>query len=88
MFSRSHPSVLALLTDSSRFADEALAARDEDLWDAWAFAAVDARSALQDWHAAASDDRRSAFVAYRAALDREEHAARVLQRRAGSSRRS
>jgi hypothetical protein len=87
MFSRPRSPALALLPDSSQFAGDALVARDEDLWDAWAFAATDVGHALTEWRAAASGDRDLAYVAYRAALDREEHAARMLQMRSASSRR-
>ena len=49
--------------------------RVEDLWDAWAFAALEAQLALDHWKAAARDLKASAFRSYRAALDREERAA-------------
>lgn len=80
MFPRPRTPVDALLADTSQFFDDPLDPRDEDIWDAWVFAAADASHALHRWHAAASDDRRGAYAAYRAALDREEHAAHVLAR--------
>jgi hypothetical protein len=52
--------------------------RIEDLWDAWAFAALEAQLALDHWTAAARDLKASAFASYRAALDREERAAMRL----------
>ena len=52
--------------------------RVEDLWDAWAFAALEAQLALDHWKAAARDVKASAFASYRAALDREELAAAQL----------
>ncbi len=52
--------------------------RVEDLWDAWAFAALEAQLALGQWKAAAQDLKASAFRSYRAALDREERAAARL----------
>jgi len=52
--------------------------RVEDLWDAWAFAALEAQLALDQWKAAARDLKASAFRSYRAALDREERAAARL----------
>lgn len=53
----------------------------EDLWDAWAFAAVDAQLALNAWMTAPTDDKGDAFSGYRAALDREEQAATLLAAR-------
>jgi hypothetical protein len=52
--------------------------RVEDLWDAWAFAALEAQLALDHWKAAARELKASAFASYRAALDREERAAARL----------
>ena len=52
--------------------------RVEDLWNAWAFAALEAQLALDHWKAAARDVKASAFASYRAALDREELAAAQL----------
>jgi len=50
----------------------------QDLWDAWAFAALEAQLALDHWTTAARDLKASAFASYRAALDREERAAARL----------
>jgi hypothetical protein len=58
-------------------------ARPEALWDAWAFAAVEAELALEAWLRAAHSMKSSTFAAYRAALDREEEAAEVLAARVG-----
>jgi hypothetical protein len=55
--------------------------RPEDLWDAWAFAAMEAELALDAWRRAARELKASAFAAYRAALDREEQAAARLAER-------
>jgi hypothetical protein len=52
--------------------------RVEDLWNAWAFAALEAQLALDHWSAAARELKASAFASYRAALDREERAAMRL----------
>jgi hypothetical protein len=48
------------------------------LWDKWAFAAVEVQLAWNVWKAAARDVKLNAFLAYRAALDREEQAAAQL----------
>jgi hypothetical protein len=56
-------------------------ARPEQLWDAWAFAAVEAELALDAWKRAARDLKATAFTTYRAALDREEQAAARLAAR-------
>ena len=53
----------------------------EELWDAWAFACVEAELALDAWKRAASGLKAAAFAAYRAALDREEQAATALASR-------
>jgi hypothetical protein len=50
----------------------------EELWDAWAFAAVEVQLAGDAWKAAAREVKAAAFATYRAALDREEHAATLL----------
>jgi hypothetical protein len=47
----------------------------DDLWDAWAFAAVEVHLAFQAWKASARELKAAAFESYRAALDREEQAA-------------
>src|SRR4051812_27614203 len=52
--------------------------RIEDVFDAWVFAAEDAKLALDEWAMSTFDTRGDAFAAYRAALDREERAAAVL----------
>jgi hypothetical protein len=53
--------------------------RPADLYDAWLFAAADATLALADWRSAARSDKRGAHAAYVAALDREAHAASLLE---------
>ena len=55
--------------------------RADKLWDAWAFAAVEAELALDAWTRATRDLKATAFSAYRAALDREEQAAAQLAAR-------
>ena len=62
------------------------AARTEDLFDAWVFAARDAELALVAWSQAAAAERGQAFAVYRAALDREERAAAVLGAAAAGER--
>jgi hypothetical protein len=52
--------------------------RLEDLWDAWAFAALEVQLAADHWKAAAREVKAAAFSSYRAALDREERAAAQL----------
>ena len=52
--------------------------RVEALFDAWSFAADEARRALDAWRTSHPSDRRDAYVVYRAALDREAQAAAVL----------
>ena len=54
--------------------------RPEQLWDAWAFAAMEAELALAVWNKAKHDLKAAAFAAYQGALDREEAAAAVLRR--------
>jgi hypothetical protein len=56
--------------------------RIENLVDAWAFAADEARRALEAWRMSRPNDRGEAFAVYRAALDREDQAAVVLAARA------
>jgi hypothetical protein len=56
-------------------------ARPEELWDAWAFAAMEAELALEAWKKAAIGLKEAAFATYRAALDREEKAATDLASR-------
>ena len=53
-------------------------ARLEDVFDAWAFAADDAKLALDAWAASPTEHRAEAHAVYRAALDREQRAAAVL----------
>jgi hypothetical protein len=53
-----------------------------DLFDLWLFAAVDCSLALREWMSADWDEKADAHAAYCAALDREQHAAGVLARRA------
>ncbi len=55
------------------------ARRPADLYDAWLFAAADAKLALAAWRLALSRDRSDAYAVYVAALDREEQAAARLQ---------
>jgi hypothetical protein len=55
--------------------------RPDALWDAWAFAAVEAELALDAWLKAAQGLKDAAFAAYRDALDREEQAAAELAAR-------
>jgi len=55
--------------------------RPEELWDAWAFAAMEAELALDAWKKAAHGLKATAFAAYRSALDREEQAAAALASR-------
>ena len=52
--------------------------RPEQLWDAWAFAAMEAELALDAWKKAAHELKAAAFATYRQALDREEEAAASL----------
>jgi hypothetical protein len=63
-----------------------VAARPEALWDAWAFAAVEAELALDAWSKAAHSLKEATFAAYHAALDREEQAAAELAARLAPSR--
>jgi hypothetical protein len=53
----------------------------EALWDAWAFAAVEAELALDAWMKAAHHLKDATYAAYRQALDREEEAAADLAAR-------
>jgi hypothetical protein len=52
--------------------------RPAELWDKWAFAALEVQLAFDAWKRAARELKMSAFLAYRAALDREEQAAAAL----------
>jgi hypothetical protein len=55
--------------------------RTDDLFDAWLFAEDDASLALAAWSMAASHEKADAYAAYLAALDREAHAADILEQR-------
>jgi hypothetical protein len=55
--------------------------RTEELWDAWALAAMEAELAFNAWMKAAHDLKAAAFATYRRALDREEQAAASLAAR-------
>jgi len=55
--------------------------RPADLYDAWMFAEADATLALAAWRSAARADKPDAHFAYVAALDREAHAADLLEYR-------
>ena len=55
--------------------------RPIDLYDAWLFAEADATLALAAWRTAARPDKGDAHAAYIAALERETHAAAVLEDR-------
>jgi hypothetical protein len=55
--------------------------RTAALWDAWAFAAMEAELALDAWKSAAAELKAAAFATYRLALDREEEAADRLAAR-------
>jgi hypothetical protein len=53
----------------------------EALWDAWAFAAIEAELALDAWRKAAQPLKDATYAAYTKALDREEAAATRLETR-------
>jgi hypothetical protein len=53
----------------------------EALWDAWAFAAVEAELAFDAWRKAAQPLKDATYAAYSKALDREEAAATQLAAR-------
>jgi hypothetical protein len=55
--------------------------RPEELWDAWAFAAMEAELAFEAWRKAAHGLKATCFAAYHSALDREEQAAAALASR-------
>lgn len=55
--------------------------RAAELYDAWLFAETDATLALASWFSAPSDQKRDAYAAYSAALEREAHAAGMLELR-------
>jgi hypothetical protein len=52
----------------------------DDVCLAWLGAESECEAAMRAWFAAAGADRATAYFAYRAALDREEAAARDLER--------
>jgi hypothetical protein len=52
----------------------------DDAYVVWCAAAAEAERALSDWFDATPGERVSRYLTYRAALDREEAAARDLQR--------
>jgi hypothetical protein len=60
--------------------------RPADLFDAWLLAEADASLALAAWSEARRPGKGDAHAAYVAALDREAHAAAVLERRVGAAR--
>jgi hypothetical protein len=55
--------------------------RPAQLFDAWTFAEAEAGLALAAWRLARSHEKAAAYAAYRAALEREVHAARLLELR-------
>jgi hypothetical protein len=52
----------------------------DDAYLAWFSAESECEQALRDWFAALGGERGTAYVAYQATLDREEAAARDLER--------
>jgi hypothetical protein len=52
----------------------------DDAYMAWIAAEVQAEQALRAWHEGGGEQSRAAYHAYRAAVDREEAAARDLER--------
>ena len=60
--------------------------RPADLFDAWLLAEADASLALAAWTSAGSAAKGDAHAAYVAALDREAHAAAVLEQRVDAGR--
>jgi hypothetical protein len=52
--------------------------KHDELWDAWAFAALEVQLTCEAWKAAARELKAAAFASYHAALDREERAATLL----------
>ncbi|MEA2294776.1 MAG: hypothetical protein QOE86_2415 [Solirubrobacteraceae bacterium] len=73
-------------TRPSRWSFDLFGSRPADLFDAWLFAEADATLALGAWQSAEDQDKPDAYAAYVAALDREAHAAAVLERRLGPGR--
>jgi hypothetical protein len=76
MFTRTPEPVIAGVVDQ-----QILEGATIELWDAWAFAEVDAELALKWWWDAADAERADAFATYTAALERETQAARALEAR-------
>jgi len=64
-----------------RWSDELRRAHPADLHDAWLLAAADATLACAAWNGVRHEYKASAHAAYVAALDREAHAAHVLEQR-------
>jgi hypothetical protein len=52
-----------------------------DLFDAWMSAEADATLAIAAWRSVPAEEKGDAYAAYVAALDREAHAASVLELR-------
>jgi hypothetical protein len=71
--------MMRLLGQNQSFGFDLKRCHVEDLFDAWVYAADEARRALDEWLASTIDDRGPAYAVYRAALDREETAADVLE---------
>lgn len=59
--------------------------RPAELFDAWLFAEADAALALASWFSAPAAEKPDRHAAYLAALERESHAAAVLEDRLGSA---
>jgi hypothetical protein len=55
--------------------------RPAQLFDAWTFADTEASLALAAWRLARAHEKAAAYAAYVAAVDREVHAARLLELR-------
>jgi hypothetical protein len=62
------------------------ALRPADLFDAWLFAEGDATLALANWRSAPREEKADAYAAYVAAVDREAHAANLLEFRLAPAR--
>jgi hypothetical protein len=82
MFAGNHRSAPGPISGGS-----ARRSRAERLWDAWAFAAMEAELALEVWNKTKHDLKAAAFATYRAALDREEQAAAILAARIAADAR-
>jgi hypothetical protein len=59
---------------------ETAIARYDRIYLAWFAAESECEQALRDWRGRTRSDRDGTYIAYRAALDREEAAARDLER--------